>query len=47
MPRKNGIQVIETLRKLINSLNLVNQQGVQLEEPLFVFLTAYSSRAFI
>lgn len=44
MPRKNGIQVIEAVRKYIKNANQTHL--VQVNEPIFVFLTAYSTQTF-
>jgi len=44
MPRKNGMQVIEHLRRYIESVNV--NSSCKVIEPTFVFLTAYSSKAF-
>jgi len=42
MPIKNGIQVVEEIRKFYVTTRLENP-GIQLKEPRFVFLTAYST----
>lgn len=44
MPRKNGIQVIEAVRKFISGLQFTYK--IQIVEPKFVFLTAHASAAF-
>jgi CheY-like chemotaxis protein len=41
MPRMNGLQVIEAIRKVIKINNIENL--TKLKEPEFVFLTAYST----
>ena len=46
MPRKNGIEVVEAIRKFIKSLNEKHTTFVTIVEPSFVFLTAYASKAF-
>ena len=44
MPRKNGLDVIQGLRRFIKVQN--TKSSVQILEPRFVFLTAYSTRTF-
>jgi CheY-like chemotaxis protein len=44
MPRMNGLQVIEAVRKFIKNYNMLNP--IQIKEPEFVFLTAYSTIVF-
>ena len=45
MPRKNGIQVIQSVKTLIKRLN--HEREVKIMEPRFVFLTAFSSKGFL
>lgn len=44
MPRKNGIQVVQQLRNYIKNLNQTSI--VKVNEPNFVFLTAYLTIGF-
>ena len=44
MPRKNGIEVVKALRGLIRTLNRTSV--VKINEPNFVFLTAYLTLSF-
>jgi CheY-like chemotaxis protein len=44
MPRMTGIQVIEKMRDCYKGIN--KQGGVKVQEPLYVFLTAFSNRNF-
>lgn len=44
MPKLNGIQVIDKTRSFLKELNTTLEFRV--EEPVFVFLTAYSSKSF-
>jgi CheY-like chemotaxis protein len=44
MPKLNGIQVIDKTRSFLKELNKTLEFRV--EEPAFVFLTAYSSKSF-
>ena len=46
MPRKNGIQVVEQVRRYVQQYNDNANTIVQLREPVFVFLTAHTSRTF-
>ena len=45
MPKKNGIQVLMEVRELFVTKNKVNPQ-IKLEEPVYVFLTAFSTVHF-
>ena len=47
MPKLNGVQVIEQIRKLIkdNNENIADSDRV-ISEPVFVIQTAYYSQAF-
>jgi hypothetical protein len=47
MPRKNGLQVIESTRKFIKDYNDNAEHIVQVKEPIFVFLTAFKTKAFL
>ena len=42
MPRKNGLDVIKSVRRFIQN----TKSDVKIIEPRFVFLTAYSTKAF-
>lgn len=47
MPRLNGIEVIQKLRKYIEKLNNSEEgkaRKLRVEEPSFVFLTAFASK---
>jgi CheY-like chemotaxis protein len=44
MPRKNGIQVVEAVRAFVQLMN--SKQSVIVHEPIFVFLTAFSTKQF-
>ena len=43
MPRLNGIQAVEKIKYFIQNLR---NNGKEVEEPQFVFLTAYKTSAF-
>jgi CheY-like chemotaxis protein len=44
MPKMNGIQVVDKIRKYIEQINNKERgMRVELKEPVFVFLTAYAS----
>ena len=46
MPKKNGIQVVEEVKAMYkNAQESLRERGVELVEPLYVFLTAFSSIA--
>lgn len=40
MPRKNGMQVIEEIRAMINNLNQ-EDKNIEVQMPMFVFCTAF------
>ena len=44
MPRKNGLDVIVSLQKIIKKIN--SASDIQIVPPRFVFLTAYSTLTF-
>ena len=44
MPRKTGVEVIELVRKFLQNAN--QTLVVTVKEPMFVFLTAYSTQSF-
>lgn len=44
MPRMNGIQAVEKVRALIMNMRRTNA-SVRIQEPKFVFMTAYMSMA--
>ncbi len=49
MPLKTGIQVVEELKKFYKSFNMdleYRNTNLQIEEPLFVFITSYSTTNF-
>ena len=47
MPRLNGLQVVDMMRKYLQRLNLELQtKNVHVLEPRIVFVTAYYSNAF-
>ena len=49
MPRKNGIQVVEGVRKFIKNKNEDSEMvalNIELCEPRYVFLTAFLTKAF-
>jgi CheY-like chemotaxis protein len=45
MPQKNGVQVLKEIRAYFSYLK-DNSNEVKIEEPVFVFLTAYMTPAF-
>lgn len=44
MPRKNGIQVVESIKAYINNINMGS--NVKVRCPLFMFVTAFSTVNF-
>lgn len=46
MPLKNGIQVIEAVKKHIKETNDNFRIPIIVKEPLFVFLTAFNTASF-
>ena len=45
MPLKNGVQVLKEIRNFYKQQQQ-NENDVKLEEPIFVFLTAFMTAAF-
>jgi CheY-like chemotaxis protein len=45
MPKKNGIQVLQEVRDFYASQSQINPK-LKLEEPVYVFLTAFSTVHF-
>lgn len=44
MPKLNGIQVLERVRRFCNLTNA--NEGIKVVEPVFIFLTAFSTQTF-
>ncbi len=45
MPKKNGIEVLQEVKNLYRELEYMNS-SVTVEEPVYVFLTAFMTPAF-
>lgn len=45
MPKMNGVQVLQKIRNFCKEYN-ETQPDIKIEEPTYVFLTAYASQAF-